>query len=83
MDVKSGRIYDEVPDEEDARRRGLVKITKHEHGRLIRLPPEQRPVELLAMRASHPLAMLPGMTRDDARKIHNAMKRQRRERRRA
>lgn len=82
MDLRSGRIYEDVPDEEDARRRGLVKISKQERGRLIQLPPPERPAELLAIRASHPLAVLPGMTPDDVRQVRNAMKRQRRERRR-
>jgi hypothetical protein len=81
VDPNSGRIYEDVPNEENARRRGLVKITKQEHGRLIRLPEPQRPAELLAIRASHPLAMLPGMTADDVRQIRNAMKRERRARR--
>lgn len=80
MDVKSGRIYDDVPDEESARARGLVPITKQERGRLIRMPEPERPGALLAMRALHPLAVLPGMNRDDVRQIRNAMKRQRRER---
>lgn len=81
MDPNSGRIYDDVPDEESARKRGLVKLSKQEHSRLIRLPEAERPAELLDIRASHPLAMLPGMTADDVRQIRNAMKRQRRERR--
>lgn len=81
MHLETGRIFDDVPDEENARERGLVRISKQERGRLIKMPEHERPPALLAMRAVHPLAVLPGMTTDDVRKIRNVLKRQRRARR--
>lgn len=80
MDPKSGRI-EMVESDDDARARGLVPLLEGERGRLIRLPPEKRPAALLQMRATHPLARLPGLSEDDIRQLRNAAKQERRARR--
>ena len=77
MHPKTGRIT-RVKDDDEAKARGLVRLSNREATRLRKLPEPERPAKLLEMRALHPLAQLPGMTKDDVRKIRNQMKRERR-----
>jgi hypothetical protein len=80
MHVDTGEIRADFLKEEDAREKGFVPITKREAGRLLKMPPAQRPAALLEIRTFHPLARLPGLTTDDVRKLRNAAKRERRAR---
>lgn len=80
MNPNTGEIRADFLNEEQARKEGFVPISRREHGRLLKMPPPKRPAALVEMRAFHPLARLPGLTKDDIRKLRNAAKRERRAR---
>lgn len=68
--------------DEDAEAAGhTVPLTKQLAGRLLQVPRKERMPLVLGLSTSHPLAKLAGMTGDDVKKLRNAAKRARRERR--
>jgi hypothetical protein len=67
---------------EDAEQAGhTVPLPKKLAGRMLQLPRQERMPLILDLSPFHPLAQLAGMTEDDVRKLRNAAKRARRERR--
>ena len=78
MHPRTGKIVELPPTEKP---HGLIPLSRGEARRLSKLPLAARGPTLVVERAAHPLAQLPGMTKDDVKQIRNAMKRARRARR--
>lgn len=68
--------------EEDAKNAGhTVQLAKEIAGKLLQVPRQERMPLVLGLSKEHPLAKLDGMTDDDVRKLRNAAKQARRDRR--